>query len=124
MEQTTGKVKAAELRLAMAAKLAPEPEFRLAWESTMTRDEVAEYFGFGVSDVDNLVKHYELEPRGKGHRGSQKVVVRTRQPIDTNEIADRVVALAMDKLKEALGTEIKLVVADALSEAAARLRSE
>lgn len=111
---------ARHLRQIMLA--APFEDFKSAYvDSHMTNSEMDALFGITPSDMNVLAKVYNLH---RSRAIASRVEVKQHLPIDMNEIADRLVHTAMEKLQADLNTRVKMVVANALFEASEALRHE
>ena len=113
-----GKVVMGLGRVTMLLHLAPYQEFREAWEARLQYKELAGMFHCNDStDISVLRRIYQMPERARVVSRPSAVAV------DTHLIAEQVIEIAMEKVTDAVAIQVKIAIANALEDVAAKLRA-
>lgn len=109
-------------RVELLERLVSNDDLLKATRSDLTAADIEEMFGITSYDRQVLMAWYGIDPFKTGYSRTPEPEVRiTRTSIDPGEIAERVVALAADKLDAVIEVRVKLAVARALHDVANRI---
>lgn len=112
-------------RIELLSRLVSNDDLLKARNGDFTASEIEEMFGITAYDRQLLFAWYNIDTFKTGFQRPQPVAVTiTRERVDPEAFAERVVALAVEKLDTALDSRIRLAIARALHDVANQISDD